>query len=695
MAIQVQIKKISDYPGLGIRPFLYEGETLSSYLHRVADVNKVSYKDLVKVLTQEQKLRTSRKLYSYSSNMGYRIDILPIVNYNISALSQFINKSEREILEHSLFSLYQKLYDGDKSRIKFLIMSTDIYKTKERYFCPLCIKNNKGVFIMKWQFSGVSICEEHKCLLVNRCKKCKGIQKYIHTGIGEGLCSECNEILNGEYIPITDQNQLSESFSYLNDFYFLLEQGAELNLIKGIDKKSSTVIALFYVIQKKLQKDSLEKIEFNINNILSIIKRDYINKLMRFLGGMEESGVYFPTLISFLRKINMNLVAFSKVKVPSDYIETIYDYIKRTPPRLRDKPFCKFKFCPYFNKNNMYNQVKEKVVINNTVYTSPKICKGCFIQYGFNIKSNTWQSINDIITLSIQIRDFLKRGISITDIAKQTSCSKNRVYYVIGFLLRHSLLDNKSYEKYMQKVSPYEEVKKIFEELKGRQGDKLISIRKYSVHPVNFYFHFFSNEVQENLFINNKRNYNLSNGDLMFKANKFIEDCLETGKSITIQSFCRKYKVSKEKLKKLGVSEFIILAKEKQNIDTKLKRERLLLDKTKYFFETNPNGIFSLKKVCESIGISEREVHSKFPNVYWKISDLCNERRDIVFKDKVGNLKIQVKKLIEKEIEINGKFPSISKISKELEISSSGLYNKYQEVYLYIMEIRESVKSQI
>ncbi|MFJ7993854.1 TniQ family protein [Peribacillus frigoritolerans] len=677
----------------GVRPYLYEEETLSSYLHRIADKNGVTFKDLIQELTQSQNNRTTRRLYSGLLG-GYRFDVLPIFNYDLKEISTLINKDQQEILSHSLYNLYQKFDLKEKSDVKFLRMASEIYNTKERVFCPLCIKKNRGVFKIQWQFFEADICEEHKCKLVNQCFNCKGIQDYIHSEIGNGLCSKCNEILSGEVIPITDYIMVSKAYTFRGDILFLLNPATKLcKKISKFNKNISAIVTLFYAIQLNVNPQKLDNNTFEIDAICSIVNRQYISRLIRAIAGFNNAELSFPMLSAFLNRINLSFVKFSELEVPNEYVDSIMDYIKDLSFRASSKPMCKFVLCPsYDHSDQMFEQNRVKLQEDKKTFYSPYICMGCLIQYGFNHKDKAWESIGDFPKLILRVRELILEDAYVYHIAKETSTTVNKIYQIVGFLLKHSFLNAKSTEKYSKKLTPYDEIRDIYIELDNRRGYRAIeTMKKYDIDPVNFYYHFYNSEVQKRLFITKRKNERQK--ELSISAQKFIDQCLSSGVDITFNGFCKKFQVTRVTLKKYEVYDTIQKAKKEQVKIKKKKQEEELCDQVRYFFEENPIGLIAAKEVCESLGFSDKFIQKKFPNLNKKISELCTERRDKYYKEKTEKLKEQAKVIIIREIQNYDKFPTLTQLKKQLNLESQ-FYTKYQEVYEYILEIKESLLSE-
>lgn len=66
--------------------------------------------------------------------------------------------------------------------------------------CPLCLKDEAPYYRLKWRISFFTLCEKHKCFLIDECPNCGAVVEYHRLGIGKhmdmrstdlSLCSHC------------------------------------------------------------------------------------------------------------------------------------------------------------------------------------------------------------------------------------------------------------------------------------------------------------------------------------------------------------------------------------------------------------------------------------------------------------------------------------------------------------------------
>jgi hypothetical protein len=177
---------------LPIHPQPRDGEILSSWMVRLALENRFH-------------LHTF-----YSKLLGYKH---PIWTRDIdrSASSELIRvlsecsscpklKIEAATLRHYDGFIYEDVRTHGVAR---WIVPLGVYHRLHRkgmQCCPLCLKDETPYYRLKWRTSFFTLCEKHKCFLIDECPNCKAIVEYHRLGIGKymnvrspelNLCSHC------------------------------------------------------------------------------------------------------------------------------------------------------------------------------------------------------------------------------------------------------------------------------------------------------------------------------------------------------------------------------------------------------------------------------------------------------------------------------------------------------------------------
>lgn len=71
-----------------------------------------------------------------------------------------------------------------------------IRRLRGMQYCPLCLQRDVPFFCLKWRISLFTICEVHKCFLIDACPQCSATIEYHRLGVARG-----------EFIPPTQLSQ--------------------------------------------------------------------------------------------------------------------------------------------------------------------------------------------------------------------------------------------------------------------------------------------------------------------------------------------------------------------------------------------------------------------------------------------------------------------------------------------------------
>ena len=673
-------------PSFGIRPVLYEGESLSSYLHRIATLNRLSYRDILKIICRNHKTSINKKLFS--DQVSCRIDLLPDVNYDVSILSKLIKRDKSEIFKHTLSNIYVNYNNyGFKVGENIKRFTNNIYNTENRYFCPECIKIKKGVYKLHWQVNGVEICELHNCKLETLCLNCNVEQSYIHKGLGEGLCSNCSKILRGKVTNIYSIKEQSKSTEIKEDFYYWLN--SSLNpypKINNIDTNSSIIIFLLNAVQMVNERKS-KLFFFKPDSITSVIDRATFSRMVGSLTGRKEFRISFQLLVKYLYKINISYKRFTNIDISKKYLNSINIYIKKRDMfyiKPIKKPFCKCKICPSLNNDRlMLKQNRKTITFNKVIYSSTYICMGCFMQYGYNPHNKNWENISDVISIYDEVCSLLNKNIKAKEISKIYSFSLNKVYRIIAYSLDRGILNKEVIDRYKAKITTFNEIKYIYNELDiKRKGTKLI--KEYKIHPINFYYYFYTEEIQLKIFVNSR---NSKKNTTYNQLQEYIESCLSSEINISFKEFHRLYQVERREMIILGLYEELKCAINTQKKEKRKRREKALLEQVSEFYTKNNKQTISINELVNFLGISAGCIRRTYPVVYKKCIEVSKQSKNDFFNGKIVNAKKELEQIVLKKWNSEKIFPTINEISKVLGFGSH-IYSTYREVYEYYLELK-------
>lgn len=176
-----------DVKSLLNRPPIYSGESLSSYLHRIAKANLLEVRHIDTLV---------KKLISDDDNYTH-----PSKGKTYSILSDLTGLEPYKLYWASTHSLAPILVDEVQLNEKIVLDSgfsfakmpdkfdtLHLRPTSNSQYCPDCLK--EGSYERKvWRSRIVSVCPEHKRVLIDKCPICAN--RLRDTAIAEATCTQC------------------------------------------------------------------------------------------------------------------------------------------------------------------------------------------------------------------------------------------------------------------------------------------------------------------------------------------------------------------------------------------------------------------------------------------------------------------------------------------------------------------------
>jgi hypothetical protein len=164
---------------LSIRPKLFLGESITSFLLRVSRAYNASIKDVWKWFAPDEVIRYAR-----------RIDLFLPETFNVGKMSVLFKKSAEQIRESTFFNLLESLQEKeDISQWGFL---GDSVISKNRRFCAECIKE-RICYLHIWQVREIKLCDKHHVYLQDACPSCKVPIPYIHDMLSFYGATRCQD----------------------------------------------------------------------------------------------------------------------------------------------------------------------------------------------------------------------------------------------------------------------------------------------------------------------------------------------------------------------------------------------------------------------------------------------------------------------------------------------------------------------
>lgn len=153
-----------------VRPNPFPDESLIGYIVRLSEANGYSSpKDILKLFQSSK--------YQLISNLPKRIhrDLTPLMELTGKSFSTL----EPMVYTHLY---YKNKYKFLSSEVTFRIIEPCRPK-----FCSLCLQE-KSYYRIVWDFSLVTVCPAHKCLLISNCPECSSELDIYRNGFGKCKC---------------------------------------------------------------------------------------------------------------------------------------------------------------------------------------------------------------------------------------------------------------------------------------------------------------------------------------------------------------------------------------------------------------------------------------------------------------------------------------------------------------------------
>lgn len=163
------------------------GESLWSYLHRLADAHAVRLLDLVKevVLPQLPDREATRKCGGFD----LRMVILPVLGPAIAKVVEALT-FRPALVRHTL---------GPLASLRGLVIAAKDHRS----WCPYCLAQDEILFErLAWAIKGLDVCVEHKTRLVDRCPACGAIQSYQNANCDLRTCWSCGASRTAAQMPV-------------------------------------------------------------------------------------------------------------------------------------------------------------------------------------------------------------------------------------------------------------------------------------------------------------------------------------------------------------------------------------------------------------------------------------------------------------------------------------------------------------
>lgn len=471
---------------LPVRPLIKQDESLSGYIMRTANSLDVDPKDLLKHIYNENNFyypKNINKIKQPFLKIAFSLDVLPFRFLNKVGFCKMLDKYPEDIERMTFTNIFNKLnlsYNTNHRKYVAVLMGRVI--SDYRRFCPTCLKE-EGIYKLLWQVKEIEVCDIHKIKLQHICSKCGSKQKYYSQALAKHICYKCGHFLWNNQQP---DELCIERLKYYDDWRFLLDPKTAISKpIDGLDNERALAILCLYVMKNQ------EKY-FPRKNVRFFHERT-VADMVRFIEGKDEiRKPTFSTVFKIIRKIEMQLVEFSKIIVPNTYV---YSLIKQDLP-VKKGGRCLSLWCKYYNSDIMIRPVKDKRYLTNK-----SVCLGCFMLYGYSREHNCWENVDKhLFDNIVKVKELILLDMRKKDIAAELNIGIEMIDKIIGYLLNYGQLLEFYKNRYLPKTIPNDILEKFkyLTSLGGRGCRKAKSVYGWSY--MEYYYYYWLPSVQKQFY---------------------------------------------------------------------------------------------------------------------------------------------------------------------------------------------------
>ena len=280
-----------------------DGESLSSFISRLAFRNALHYLDIIKLISKNESTLKVRKIL--------HMDIAPELNINLSKLSELCGIEENKLEELTFLPVTKKFLKNYKLNYRrnlfFILNSLEVSKKK---YCIECLKEHSGYKLL-WQVKDVKLCDKH---LIPFEEKFMEPNKFLDINLVDEIYiytknKEQNNNLEGNIeIDIKKQKEVYDMW------HFFQKSEGSLHIRENINFDIYVSIILLYIGQagdKKL---------FDVNK--SIYSSKKINRLKNIINNGNNNGnLSINSINEYLKVANYSFENFFSTYIPDEFIK--------------------------------------------------------------------------------------------------------------------------------------------------------------------------------------------------------------------------------------------------------------------------------------------------------------------------------------------------------------------------------------
>ncbi|WP_078543088.1 TniQ family protein [Litchfieldia alkalitelluris] len=484
---------------LTLRPDIIEGESISSYLLRLANINKINIAQLFRLVRNEKKYI---KVGSYVEKLDfYPKDIIKIENF-VSITNLPIN-----LIDHHSFSSTIIKWFGDKAGKIIFLKETEV---KNRKFCLSCLVET-GAYKLLWQVKEIRLCNKHLTKLKSKCDKCGHALPYVNENIALFKCCNCSALLLEQEEQIETNSFVIESQLQCYKDWKLIQTLSSSPKFNSINHRKLAAQVLYIADNNRIK-----------------LKKHQMRRLRNIVKGKSDDRVTLNLLFSVLRNVGINLEEIIDIEVPISYLRPLFRTNVSKLGRCLS-PWCNYRGTKFKMKRIMKSTTQRYVPFRHK-FDLVSVCTGCWMRFGVNKETEKWECLFDEANLIYyKVKPLYENGVSKTAIQRELKLPIFKLYSVLGYILQYQLLevDDNDEEKFQFSNTVLEQFKILS---KNSHSFKLMASaakKSYGWGVLEFSYLYWHPEVQRNIAFKENRGDKKEDGKTKMPNSLLVDEINE------------------------------------------------------------------------------------------------------------------------------------------------------------------------
>lgn len=589
-------------PVFTIRVKPYIGESLWSYLLRLASKNGIEFYSTVKNIK-------GRRLRIEAAELEM-MDNSPDSIVDVGHLSKMTSLPEEQLLRmtmHYVFATFEEPKDISTSRLLNGMLRDHFC------YCPHCLKE-KPYFRLIWKAENMQACQTHGTPLLDKCLHCHQNIKF-HEVTDIERCPRCEKLLHApsEWNPDTYSKGSHKNFLY---WAMLIHSSQLARDVKQVSLK------LLYLLNNK------ENV-YQQKNIHGKLGKTSLSNLVQYARGKfpEKRVLHLAQVFSILQKHRMTMKDFLAMKVPEEFAKSIEP---REVIPLPEQVACQAPWC------SSHNMTGTLVITGATIIEDSRgkvlyhcsSCNACGCKYAISQSGEIRER-----TSFIKAHELVKgTDLEIWDPAKlrqMTGMAREKLRDCLAYF---SVREIQPWANWLPVQAEAQLVKRF---VAAVQSGKVINeIRAWECWKghTHFLVHRYQPDVIYALIQpkqkQTKRQQDVADGKDRIPS--IINLLMENDEDITIPKVASLLDVNRETLRRWGCTELIATAKEEQRKKRIARFKETIPPRADEYFQTCAERKIKSDELYQFLGVARSKLSLLAPEYTAEFAERLREHnRDI------------------------------------------------------------------